>query len=156
MPPVDDITSGWMWHVQLPAHTTHIAFSCSCLLYTDASGPHQFDWALGLNTLTSRNAFSNLPPQKPYTAMSKQAPSSVIADRCNIASPQSDCSCCETQWGERHHSFIVQGKPTSSVGNAVSQVNAPFSWESSMERWRWDGSWFWRFLASSLCFVRLL
>ena len=53
-----------------------------CLLYIDARGPRWFDWALGLNTLTSRNAFSNLPPQKPYTAMSEWAPSSVIAERC--------------------------------------------------------------------------
>jgi len=33
-------------------------------VYTDARGPCGFDWILELNTLTSKNSFSNLPPQK--------------------------------------------------------------------------------------------
>ena len=45
-------------------------FSCLCLLYTNAKGPCRFDWTLGLNTLTSKNAYLNLPLQKPYKEMS--------------------------------------------------------------------------------------
>lgn len=94
---------------------------CSCLLYTDARGPCWFDWALELNTLTSRNAFSNLPPQKPYTAMSKWAPSSVIAEWCDIVSPESDC-----RW-----SSVVTPWQTSDSNEAVMSLTS--LWETSQQ-----------------------
>ena len=49
---------------------------------------------------------------------------------------------------------LCRANPCSSMGSAVSQVDAPFSWESSMERWRGIGRFRWRLLASSFCFVR--
>ena len=77
IPLVDDITKGV--NVVCSTSLTHCSyclfFFCSCLLYVDARGPCRFDWALGLNILTSKNAFSNLPPQKPYIATSRRAPS---------------------------------------------------------------------------------
>ena len=41
----------------------------------------RFDAALRLNTLTSINAFSNLPPQNPHMETSSLALSVVMADR---------------------------------------------------------------------------
>ena len=66
-----------------------LLFSCSCLLYTDVRGLRRFDWAHGLNTVTSTNAFSKRPPPKPYMAISRQAPSSVLAELCDMISPVS-------------------------------------------------------------------
>ena len=66
IPPVVDNTSGMNVARSTPRIRTRWSysrlFSCSCLQYTDDRGPLQFDWALGLNTRTSTNAFSNLPP----------------------------------------------------------------------------------------------
>ena len=49
------------------------------------------DGARGLNTLTSRNILSSLPPQKPLAAMSNLAPSSVFAVRLVIVSVVISC-----------------------------------------------------------------
>jgi len=42
------------------------------------------------------------------------------------------------------------------MGSAVNQVEAPFSWESSMERWWGVGRLCWSSFASSFCFVHLV
>ena len=47
--------------------------------------------AWGLNTRTSMNVFSRLPPQKPLTAMSSLAPSEMLEERVDITSPVSSC-----------------------------------------------------------------
>ena len=46
--------------------------------------------------------------------------------------------------------------PYSSMGNAVSQMEVPFSWESSLKHWRGDGKLCWSPLASSFYFVHLM
>ena len=62
-----------MLHVQSHALADRTAFSflaraCNWQYYPDEGGSWRFDWALGLNTLTSTNAFSNLPSQNPMTS----------------------------------------------------------------------------------------
>ena len=47
-------------------------------------------------------------------------------------------------------------KPCSLMGSAVSQVDAPFSWKSSIERLMFAGSLPWSSWASSFCLVRLV
>ena len=91
-------------------------FSFSCHLYTNTKGPHQFDWVLGLNTLTSKNVFSNLPTQKLNTAISKQAWSSVIAKWHDIVSPESDC-----KWD-----YIATLWQTSDYSEAVMWCLSPY------------------------------
>ena len=48
-----------------------------------------FDWALGLNTLTSKNVLSNLPPHTPQAEMSNRAHGSVWVVLCEKDSPVS-------------------------------------------------------------------
>ena len=63
----------------------------ACLRYIDERVPYRFDWVLGLNTLTSMNAFSNLPPQNPYIATSNRAWSSLLEEQRDKGSPESGC-----------------------------------------------------------------
>ena len=45
-----------------------------------------FEGACGLNTLTSKNVLCEEHPQNPSAAMSRRAPSSVLAeDRCIVS-----------------------------------------------------------------------
>ena len=181
-------------------------FSCSCLWNTDEREPWQFDWVLGLN-LTSTNAFSNLPPQNPYIAISSQAPSSVMAKQWDKDSSESGCrwglvvtswhtsvssvavlslpslcltagkppvlqvkvcsilnGCPQLQWDGKlwsGHPYLrerlalkaalCKAKLCSSMGSAVSQVEAPFFWESSKEYWRVGGRLLLWQLPSALC-----
>ena len=46
---------------------------------------------IGVKTITSNNALSNLPPQKPLAATSSLALSSVVALRVDSVSPDSAC-----------------------------------------------------------------
>ena len=91
IPPVVDMTSG----VKVACSTLCILcsycllFSCSCRLYTEVRGLLRFHWVHGLITLTSTNALSKRPPQKPYMATSRRASSSVIAELYDIDSPES-------------------------------------------------------------------
>ena len=50
-----------------------------------------FEGANGLNTLTSKNALSYVPPQKPFATMSRQAPSWVLAVALVSCSLESGC-----------------------------------------------------------------
>ena len=50
-----------------------------------------FEGANGLNTLTSRNALSYVPPQKPFATMSRRAPSLVLAVALVSCSLESGC-----------------------------------------------------------------
>ena len=51
----------------------------------------RFDRAQGLKTLTSTNALSKGPPQKPCAATSNRALSCVFAERWDKTSPDSGC-----------------------------------------------------------------
>ena len=50
-----------------------------------------FDWAKGLNTLTSKMALSNEPPQNPAATISKWAPSCVLVEAYTNFSPEIGC-----------------------------------------------------------------
>ena len=90
-----------------------------------------FEGAYGLKTLTSKNALSNLLPQKPSAAISNLAPSCLLADAPDSASPVMGCRCgsMATLWQTSAMRLAVKslvslcridGKPPFAHDNACS------------------------------------
>ena len=105
----------------------------SCFLYVAARLCWRLEGAIGLKTLTSKNALSYRPPQKPLAAICSLAPSSVTAEAPVMGSPVIGCSVGSMQTSlhtsdsqhptvPRTSLCLIEGKPPFGQESECSTV----------------------------------
>ncbi len=85
----------------------------------------RFEGACGLNTRTSKYVFSKWLPQKPFAAISRRAPSVVMAEAApEDGSPVMGCKSglIETLW----HTYDISWADTSRISLCRIEGNPPF------------------------------
>ena len=129
-----------MFHAPLPSPSAHTAASSPAHAFCRWIACREvclFDRAhvQGLKTLTSTNALSKDPPQKPCAATSKRALSCVFAERWDNTSPDSGCrlGSTDTQWHTSDNRDAVMSLTSLCLIDGKPPVGHDKAW--STENW---------------------